>query len=72
MICTAEEDSDLDEALREAFGDRYIRSDTYAYEMTEDSYVKLAEKVYENLDSQGCFDDVKRQTEAAAEQLRNL
>ena len=43
VICTAEEGSDLDEALREAFGDRYIRNDTYAYEMSEDSYRKLAE-----------------------------
>ena len=72
VICTAEEDSDLDEALREAFGDRYIRNDTYAYEMSEDSYRKLAEKVFDNLEEQGCFDDVKRQTESAVEQLKNL
>ena len=72
VICTAEEDSDLDEALREAFGDRYIRSDTYAYEMTEDSYRKLAEQVFENLDSQGSFDDAKRQIREATEQLGNL
>ena len=72
VICTAEEDSDLDEALREAFGDRYIRNDTYAYEMSEDSYRKLAERVFDNLEEQGCFDDVKRQTESAVEQLKNL
>ena len=72
VICTAEEDSDLDRALTEAFGDRYIRNDTYAYEMSEDSYRKLAEKVFDNLESQGCFDDVKRQTESAVEQLKNL
>ena len=72
VICTAEEDSDLDEALREAFGDRYIRNDTYAYEMSEDSYRKLAEKVFDNLEEQGCFEDVKRQTESAVEQLKNL
>ena len=72
VICTAEEGSDLDEALREAFGDRYIRNDTYAYEMSEDSYRKLAEKVFDNLEEQGCFDDVKRQTESAVEQLKNL
>ena len=72
VICTAEEDSDLDEALREAFGDQYIRNDTYAYEMSEDNYRSLAEKVFEILDSQGCFDDVKRQTGAALEQLGNL
>ena len=72
VICTAEEGSDLDEALREAFGDRYIRNDTYAYEMSEDSYRKLAEKVFDNLEEQGCFEDVKRQTESAVEQLKNL
>ena len=72
VICTAEEGSDLDEALREAFGDRYIRNDTYAYEMSEDSYRKLAERVFDNLEEQGCFDDVKRQTESAVEQLKNL
>ena len=72
VICTAEEDSDLDAALKEAFGDKYIRNDTYAYEMSEDNYRTLAEKVFEILDSQGCFDDVKRQTGAALEQLGNL
>ena len=72
VICTAEEDSDLDRALKEAFGNRYIRNDTYAYEMSEDSYRKLAEKVFDNLETQGCFDDVKRQTESAVEQLKNL
>ena len=72
VICTAEENSELDEALREAFGDRYIRSDTYAYEMTEDSYKKLAETVFEKLDSQGSFDDAKRQMEAALQQLKDL
>ena len=72
VICTAEEDSELDEALREAFGDQYIRSDTYAYEMTEDSYKKLAETVFEKLDGQGSFDDAKRQMETALEQLNDL
>ena len=72
VICTAEEDSDLDAALKEAFGDQYIRNDTYAYEMSEDNYRTLAEKVFEILDSQGCFDDVKRQTGAALEKLGNL
>ena len=72
VICTAEEDSELDEALREAFGDQYIRSDTYAYEMTEDGYKKLAEKVFDNLDSQGAFDQTKRQMETALKQLTEL
>ena len=72
LICTAEEGSDLDIALQEAFGDNYIRNDTYAYEMSEESYKSLAEKVFEKLDGQGCFDEVKKQTLDAAQQLKNL
>ena len=35
IICTVDEESELDESLKEAFGDRYIRHGTYADEMTE-------------------------------------
>ena len=40
--------------------------------MTEDSYKKLAETVFEKLDGQGSFDDAKRQMETALEQLNDL
>ena len=72
VICTAEEDSELDNALWEAFGAHYIRNDTYAYEMTEDSYKKLAEEVFAKLDSQGCFGSVKTQIAEAVKQLGDL
>lgn len=69
VVCTAEEESELDERLKEIFGDRYIRNDTYAYEMTEESYKELAQKVYANLDGQRCFDEMKEAVEKAVEQL---
>lgn len=72
VICTADEDSELDDALREAFGEHYIRSNTYASDMTEDSYKELAQKVYDKLDSQGCFNAVKKQTEEVVRQLEDL
>lgn len=72
VICTAAVDSEVDNSLRDAFGDRYIRNDTYASEMSEEDYVKLAEKVYANLDSQGCFSNVKERIEIANRQLAEL
>lgn len=72
VICTADEDSELDDALREAFGSHYIRSNTYASDMTEDSYKELAQKVYDKLDSQGCFNAVKKQIAEAVRQLEDL
>ena len=70
VVCTADEESELDESLKEAFGDHYIRHDTYANEMTEDGYKELAQKVYANLDGQGCFDEMKSQIEKAVEELK--
>lgn len=72
VICTAAVDSEVDNSLRDAFGDRYIRNDTYASEMSEEDYVKLAEKVYANLDSQGCFSNVNERIEIANRQLAEL
>ena len=68
VICTTMENSDLDKALVKQFGDRYIRNDGYSSEMTERTYRKLAQEVYDNLDSQGCFDDVKAQIALAVEE----
>ena len=70
VVCTTDEESELDESLKEAFGDHYIRNDTYADEMTEDGYKELAQKVYANLDGQGCFDEMKSQIEKAVEELK--
>lgn len=70
VICTVDEESELDESLKEAFGDHYIRHDIYAYEMTEDGYKELAQKVYANLDGQGCFDEMKETISKAVEELK--
>lgn len=69
VICTVNEESELDESLKEAFGDHYIRHDTYADEMMEDDYKKLAQKVYANLDSQRCFDEMKETIAETVEKL---
>ena len=59
VICTTDEGSDIDKAMGDAFGDRYIRNESSTAEMNELAYRKLAQKVYENLDAQGCFDEAK-------------
>ena len=72
VLCTVEGDSDLDTALREEFGDHYIRSDLYADSLNADNCKNLAQKVYEALDAQGCFDTVKETTAQAIEALDDL
>ena len=72
MLCTVESDSDLDTALKEEFGDHYIRSDLYADSLNADNCKNLAQKVYEALDAQGCFDTVKEITAQAIEALDDL
>ena len=72
MLCTVESDSDLDAALREEFGDHYIRSDLYADALTADNCKNLAQTVFDALDAQGCFDDVKNTTRQAVEALDDL
>lgn len=72
IICTAEVDSEVDNLLRDAFGDKYIRNDIPASEMTEEEYKKLAEIVYNNLDSQGCFLEIEDRITKATEQLIEL
>ena len=59
VICTTDEGSDIDRAMSDAFGDRYIRNESSTAEMNELAYRKLAQEVYENLDAQGCFDEAK-------------
>lgn len=49
----------MDRAMGNAFGSRYIRNDDQSSALTDRTYKKLAQQVYENLDSQGCFDCVK-------------
>ena len=39
-------------------------------QMTEDDYKDLAQKVYANLDGQGCFDEMKETIQKAIEGLK--
>ena len=48
----------MDRAMGNAFGSRYIRNDDQSSAMTDRTYKKLVQQVYESLDSQGCFDSV--------------
>ena len=59
VICNTDAGSDVDKAMRDVFGDHYIRSASFSTEMNEQAYRKLAQEVYENLDEQGCFDEAK-------------
>ena len=72
VICTTDEDSDVDLAFIEAFGDKYLRCDTYAEDMSEEEFQALAKKVFEKLDKQGCFDKEKSAAAKAVEELNEL
>lgn len=72
VIFTTNEGSEMDKAMESAFGDRYIRNDVYSSEMTDRTYKKLAQQVYENLDHQGCFDSVKEKIALAIQQAEGL
>ena len=72
VIFTTNEGSEMDKAMGRAFGNRYIRNDGYASEMTDRKYKKLAQQVYENLDSQGCFDSVKEKIALAIQEAEGL
>ena len=72
VIFTTDEGSDMDKAMGRAFGTRYIRNDEYSSAMTDRAYKKLAQQVYENLDSQGCFDSVKEKIALAIQEAEGL
>ena len=72
VIFTTNEGSEMDKAMGRAFGNRYIRNDGYATEMTDRKYKKLAQQVYENLDNQGCFDSVKEKIALAVQEADGL
>ena len=68
VVVTTEQGSELDAAMAEAFGTRYIRNQSPTAEMTEKSYKELAQQIYENLDSQGCFDEVRGKITSVVEE----
>ena len=72
VIFTTDEGSEMDRAMGNAFGSRYIRNDNQSSAMTDRTYKKLAQQVYENLDSQGCFDSVKEKIALAIQEAEGL
>lgn len=72
VIFATIEGSEMDKAMRTAFGSRYIRNDGFSSEMTDRMYKKLAQQVYDNLDSQGCFDSVKEKIALAIQKAEGL
>lgn len=72
VICTTVENTELDKAMRNEFGDRYIRNETPANSMTSRAFNLLAQRVYDNLDGQGCFDSAKEKIAKALIDLGGL
>lgn len=72
VVCTTDEGSELDEALQDNYGSRYIRNDIYVNRMKEMNYTSLAQKVYENLDQQGCFSSAKDKITRAIQEAEGL
>ena len=72
VVFTTDEGSEIDKAMGSAFGSRYIRNEGYSTEMTDRTYRKLAQQVYENLDSQGCFDSIKEKVALAIQEAEGL
>lgn len=72
VIFTTFEGSDMDKAMESAFGKHYIRNEGYSSEMTDRTYKKLAQQIYENLDGQGCFDEIKEKVAFALQEAEGL
>lgn len=72
VIFTTDEGSEIDKAMGRVFGSRYIRNNEYSSTMTDRTYKKLAQQVYENLDSQGCFESVKEKIALAIQEAEGL
>ena len=72
VICTTEQGSELDSALAEAFGSRYIRNQAATAEMTEKSYKELAQQVYDALNEQGCFDEIRGKITSVVEEAEGM
>lgn len=62
----------MDRAMGNAFGSRYIRNDDQSSAMTDRTYKKLVQQVYESLDSQGCFDSVWEKIALAVQEAEGL
>ena len=71
VICTTEEDSELNEALQDTFGSHYIRNNVLLEDMTKQDYEDLAQVVLASFDAQGAFREIKEAILNAAQKKRN-
>lgn len=69
VICFAEEDSALDIFLEDRFGEHYMRTNISKDRISEDNYSGLAYRMFERLDRQGCFEDLRWQISAKGEEF---
>lgn len=72
VVCTASVGSAWDQALRQAFGARYLRNDRTVSQMREEDYQALAEKTFACLQDQGVFDGVAQAVAQARSRLEEI
>lgn len=72
VICFAEEDSALDILLEDRFGDHYMRTTVSKDRVSEDNYSSLASRMFDRLERQGCFEDLKWQISVAGDEFVDI
>ncbi len=72
VICKTSENSNLDNIMKTEYGSHYVRADRLSSEMNESSLRILSQSVYNSLDGQGCFTDIKTKIRTAIEEFNNL
>ncbi|MBQ9155864.1 MAG: hypothetical protein IJ137_03695 [Eubacterium sp.] len=60
LVASTYSGSRWDDALTEAYGDHYILNETHLPDMTEEDFKNITDKVYESLNNQGTFDNVRK------------
>ena len=72
VIVHAQENSSLDQALKQAFSERYIRVGKTVDELRDEDYIRLADEAFACLDQQGAFDGVRQTVQATLARLADL
>ena len=72
VVCTTEAGTALDLALKQAFGDHYVRNEKAADDMRITDNIQLARLVYAVLDQYGLFDDARASIQVAHEALERV
>jgi hypothetical protein len=72
VIVRTEPEGKVDQRLSEEFSDHYLVCSVPPADMSDKDLEDLADKAYQILDSQECFDDIKATTEEAEMKLSEL